>query len=102
MPDVNFSIFNLELRQNPKEFPISWDSNMKVEKERSIKKEELYYFVGEGKGQYRYDSTYAEYVPHANGSYLLRIIPSPIKIPVTSIENALRLQYNGSRLNNPI
>ena len=102
IPDVNFSIFNFDIRQNPKKFPISWDANMKVEKERSIKKEKLYYFVGEGKGQYRYDSTYAEYIPHSQGDYLLRIIPSPIKIPVTSIENGLRISYSGSRVKNMI
>jgi len=102
IPDVNFSIFNLDIQQTPREFPLSWDANMKVEKERSVKKEELYYYVGEGEGQYRYDSTYAEYVPHANGAYLLRIIPSPIKIPVTNIENGLRLRYSGYRMKHPL
>jgi len=102
IPDVDFSLLSMEFRQNPTKLPISWDTNMKVEKEQSVKKEELYYFVGEGEGQYRYDSTYAEYVPHAQGSYLLRIIPSTIKIPVTNIENGLRFKFTGSRLKSPI
>lgn len=102
IPNVNFSIMSLEFRQSPVKYPIRWDTNMKVEKEQSIKKEELYYFVGEGEGQYRYDSTYAEYVPHPQGSYLLRIVPSSIKIPVTNIENGLRLKFSGSHMKNPI
>ncbi|MFP4547438.1 MAG: hypothetical protein ACLFQM_04855 [Fidelibacterota bacterium] len=102
LPDVDFSIMAVELRQNPRTLPFSWETNMKVEKEQSVKKEKLYYYVGEGKGQYRYDSTYAEYVPHAQGAYLLRIIPSAIKTPVTNIENDLRLRFNGYRLKNSI
>ncbi len=102
IPDVNFSIMSVELRQSPRTFPLSWETNMKVEKEQSVKKEKLYYYVGEGKGQYRYDSTYAEYIPHTQGAYLLRIIPSAIKTPVTNIENDLRLRFNGYRLKNPI
>ena len=102
IPDVDFSLLSLEFRQNPTKLPFSWDTNMKVEKEQSVKKEELYYFVGEGEGQYRYDSTYAEYVPHAQGSYLLRIIPSTIKIPVTNIENGLRFKFSGNRLKVPL
>ncbi len=101
-PDIDFSILSLELRQNPRQLPFTWSTNMKVEKEQSVKKERLYYFVGEGQGQYRYDSTYAEYVPHSQGSYLLRIVPSSIKVPVTNIENDLRFRFNGHRTKNAL
>ncbi|MCK4716916.1 MAG: hypothetical protein KAT54_08920, partial [Candidatus Marinimicrobia bacterium] len=67
-----------------------------------VKKEYRYFYVGEGEGQYTYDSTFADYVPHPQGDYILRIILSQIKEPVTSIQNGLRFQLNGRRLKGKI
>ncbi len=96
--DIQFSLMSMVLKQQPKKLPVNWESNIKIEEERTVKKELRYYYVGEGKGQYLYDSTFADYYPHAQGDYILRILPSNIKEPVTSIRNGLRINFNGARI----
>ncbi|MFH2025756.1 MAG: hypothetical protein ABIK30_08020 [bacterium] len=101
-PNQEVQLMDVMLKQQPRKLPYSWETTMKIEEERTVKKEFQYYYVGEGEGQYAYDSTYSDYVPHPNGDYILRIIPSQIKEPVTSIRNGLRLQLNGRRLRGKI
>jgi len=98
IPNINFSLMSLLIKQNPEKFPISWESSMKIEKERTVKKEKQYFYVGEGKGEFLYDSTFADYIPHAQGDYILRILPSNIKTPVTNLENGIRLRFTGNKL----
>ena len=99
-PDVQFQLLYLTLAHNPKKLPVRWETNMKVEEEQTVKKEYRYFYVGKGEGAFIYDSTYADYVPDVQGDYVLRILPSNIKEPVTSIQNGFRLQFQGSSLKN--
>ncbi|RKY62317.1 MAG: hypothetical protein DRP96_00515 [Candidatus Neomarinimicrobiota bacterium] len=101
-PNQEVQLMDVILKQQPRKLPYSWESNMKIEEERTVMKEYQYFYVGEGEGQYIYDSTYADYVSHPNGDYILRIVPSEIREPVTSIRNGLRVQFNGRRLRNKI
>ena len=100
--DQEVQLMDVMLKQQPRKLPYSWETTMKIEEERTVKKEYQYYYVGDGEGQYLYDSTYSDFVPHPNGDYILRIVPSEIKEPVTSIRNGLRLQLNGRRLRGKI
>ncbi|MBN2601545.1 MAG: hypothetical protein JXR87_06105, partial [Candidatus Marinimicrobia bacterium] len=102
IPNQEVQLMDVVLKQQPRKLPYSWETTMKIEEERTVKKEFQYYYVGDGEGQYIYDSTYSDYVPHPNGDYILRIVPSEIKEPVTSIRNGLRLQLNGRRLRGKI
>lgn len=101
-PDQQVQLMDVMLKQHPKRLPFSWETTMKIEEERTVKKEYRYFYVGEGEGQYTYDSTFADYVPHPQGDFILRIIPSQIKEPVTSVQNGLRFQLNGRRLKGKI
>ncbi len=98
LPDVKFYLLNFMLTQAPRQSPLRWETNMKIEEERTIKKEERYYFAGQGEGQYIYDSTYADYIPHPQGDFIRQTLPSEIREPVTSFQNGLRVQFNGVRL----
>lgn len=98
LPDIEFHLLNLQLRWEPYSRPFSWEMNHRIEEEQSIKKEWRYIYAGKGQGQYLYDSTYADYIPHPQGDYLLRIIPSAIREPVTSFNNSLRVYFNGAAL----
>ncbi|PIS28936.1 MAG: hypothetical protein COT43_05240 [Candidatus Marinimicrobia bacterium CG08_land_8_20_14_0_20_45_22] len=100
IPNADFYLLSAMVQQNPRNFPVRWETNMKIEEERTVKKERRYYYVGVGKGDYLYDSTFADYVPHAQGDYILRILPTDIKEPVTSIQNGVRLQFFGNVLRN--
>lgn len=102
VPNQEIQLLDMMLKQQPRRLPYTWETTMKIEEERTVKKEYRYYYVGEGEGQYAYDSTYSDFVPHVNGDYILRILPSMIKEPVTSIRNGLRLQFNGRRLSGKI
>ncbi|HCL00482.1 MAG TPA: hypothetical protein DHW42_10320 [Candidatus Marinimicrobia bacterium] len=101
-PDQDIQLMDIMLKQNPGSLPFHWETNMKIEEERTVKKEYRYFYVGRGEGQYLYDSTFADYIPHVQGDYILRIIPTQIKEPVTSIQNGLRFQINGRRLKEKI
>ncbi len=101
-PDQQIQLMDINVRQNPKRLPLNWEGLLKVEEERTVKKEYRYFYVGKGEGQYLYDSTFADYVLHPQGDYILRILPSQIKEPVTSIQNGLRLQLNGRQLKGKI
>jgi len=102
LPNQEVQLMDIMLKQQPRKLPYACETTMKIEEERMVKKEYQYYYVGEGKGQYSYDSTYSDFVPHANGDYILRILPAAIKEPVTSIRNGLRFQFNGRRLSGKI
>lgn len=97
-PDINFHLFYLMLKQNPKKLPFHWETNMRIEEERTVKKEWRYFYVGKGEGSFIYDSTFADYVPHPQGDYVLRVLPSNVKEPVTSIQNGFRFQFNGNSI----
>ena len=101
-PNQEVQLMDIMLKQQPRKLPYSWESSMKIEEERTVKKEYQYYYVGEGEGDYIYDSTYADYVVHADGDYILRVISSEITEPVTSVRNGLRFQMNGRRLRGKI
>jgi len=101
-PDQDMQLMDFMLKQNPRSLPFHWETTMKIEEERTVKKEYRYFYVGRGEGQYLFDSTFADYVPHVQGDYILRILPTQIKEPVTSIQNGLRFQINGRRLKGKI
>ncbi len=101
-PDQQVQLMDIMLKQQPRKLPYAWETTMKIEEERTVKKEYQYYYVGKGEGQFIYDSTFSDYVPHPQGDYILRVIPSEIKEPVTSVRNGLRLQLNGRRLKGKI
>jgi len=97
-PDLAFHLLRLGIRYQPRKAPLRIESNMKIEEEQTVKKEWRYFFVGKGEGQYLYDSTFADYRPDPQGDYVLRITPSDVRQPVTSIQNGLRLQFQGSTI----
>jgi len=99
--DVSVDLLDLSLKMEPRKLPYRWEATLKVEREQSVKKEYRYYYVGDGLGNFIYDSTYADYVPDVQGDYILRIISSSIREPVTSINDGLRFQFNGADLKNP-
>ncbi|MCK4689509.1 MAG: hypothetical protein KAT41_04360, partial [Candidatus Marinimicrobia bacterium] len=60
LPDIDFQLIYLMLKHDPKKLPFRWETNMKVEEERTVKKEWRYFYVGKGEGQFLYDSTFAD------------------------------------------
>lgn len=100
--DVVVNLLDLSLKHEPRKRAFRWESNLKIKNEQTVKKEWRYYYVGDGLGDYIYDSTYADYVPDVQGNYILRILPSSIKEPITSIEDGLRFQFDGSNSQIPI
>ncbi|NLA21930.1 MAG: hypothetical protein GX870_02715 [Candidatus Marinimicrobia bacterium] len=100
--DIVVHLLDFSLKQEPRKLPYRWETTLKIENEQTVKKEWRYYYVGDGMGDYIYDSTYADYVPDPQGDYILRILPSSIKVPITSIEDGLRFQFDGANVKMPI
>lgn len=87
-----------QLIQRPQKLPYQWQTNFRIDEKYTVKKEKIYFKVDEGQGNYRYDSTYAEYVPHRLGNYILRIRPTNIRRPITNFKTGFQLRYNGRKL----
>jgi len=100
--DIVVNLLDLAIKQQPRKLPYRWESTLKIENEQTVKKEWRYYYVGDGLGDYIYDSTYADFVPDVQGDYILRILPSSIKEPITRIEDGLRFQFDGASLKIPV
>jgi hypothetical protein len=76
-------------------FDLRWQ--YRISTEQLALREKVYLDVGEGKGNLRYDSQLAEYVPDPDGNFILYIIPSGKFEPVTSVESSLNLKLDPSR-----
>ncbi len=100
--DIVVDLMDIAIRHEPRKLPWRLESTLKIESQQTVKKEWRYYYVGEGLGDYVYDSTYADYVSDVQGDYILRIVPSSIKQPVTSIEDGFRFQFDGGNLKQPL
>jgi hypothetical protein len=87
-----------QIIQRPQKLPFDWRSNFRVDEKYTVKKEKIYYKVERGEGNYIYDSTYADYVPHQLGNYILRIIPTNIRRPVTNFKTGFQFRFNGRKL----
>lgn len=97
-PDADIQLLDLMVRHNPRQWPFRWEAVLKVEEEKTVKKEQRYFFVGQGEGDFIYDSTFADYVSHPQGDYILRVMPTAIKEPVTGIQHGIRLHFSGHSL----
>jgi len=71
---------------------LSWQ--YRISTEQTALREKVYLDVGEGRGTWRYDEYLKEYVPDADGNFLLFILPSGQFQPVTNLQTALRLQLD--------
>ncbi|MCF7886055.1 MAG: hypothetical protein K9M80_06140 [Candidatus Marinimicrobia bacterium] len=96
--NLEYYLMKAQILQRPKKLPYRWQTNFRIDEKYTVKKEKIYYEVDEGEGNYIYDSTYAEYVPHQFGNYILRIRPTNVRRPVTNFKTGFQLRYNGSRL----
>jgi len=63
----------------------------RVSTENTALKEKIYLDVGQGNGNFRYDKELEQYVPDADGNYILYILPSGKFEPVTNLQTSLRL-----------
>ncbi len=69
----------------------------RISTEQMALREKVYLDVGTGKGNLRYDTQLAEYVPDPDGNFILYIIPSGRFEPVTSVETSLNLKLDPAR-----
>ncbi len=76
-------------------FDLRWQ--YRISTEQLALREKVYLDVGLGKGNLRYDSELAEYVPDPDGNFILYIIPSGKFEPVTSVETSLNFKLDPSR-----
>jgi len=69
----------------------------RISSEQIALKEKIYLDVGQGRGNLRLDKDLDEYVPDADGEYLLFILPSGNFEPVTTVQSAFRLKLDPGR-----
>ena len=96
--NAQYNLMKGQLLQRPRKLPFQWQTNFRIDEKYTVKKEKIYFEVDQGEGNYIYDSTYAEYVPHQLGNYILRIVPTNIRRPVTNFQTGFQFRYNGRRL----
>lgn len=97
-PNQTMRMLNVLLNYDRLQTPFNGELVWKIESERAIKKERRYFYVGKGLGEFLYDSTFNDYVIHPYGDYILRILPTNIREPVTTLTHGFRWQFNGSSL----
>jgi hypothetical protein len=79
---------------------IQWQ--YRISTEQTALKEKIYLEVGEGRGNFRYDETLAEYVPDPDGNFVLYILPSGRFEPITGLNTSLNLRLEPDRyIKNP-
>ena len=69
----------------------------RISSEQTALKEKIYFKAGEGRGNLRFDEDLQEYVPDADGEYLLFILPSGKFEPVTTVQAAARIKLDPAR-----
>jgi len=76
-----------------------WDVSVdyRASSELEALKEKVYVFVGQNRGNYRFDETLQEYVPDPNGDYVLFIVPTNKFQNATLMESAFRLRLRPGR-----
>ncbi len=97
-PGQTFHLLNLLMKYEPLQQAIYGEAVFKIESEKAVKKERRYFYVGKGLGEFLYDSTFADYVAHPRGDYILRVFATNIKEPATRLTNGFRWQFNGTAL----
>ena len=65
----------------------------RVASELQAFQEKVFLYVGENNGNYRWDEQLQEYVPDANGDYLLVVLPSGKFESVTNVEASWQIRY---------
>lgn len=76
---------------------ISASLQYRISSEQTALKEKVYLDVGQGRGNLRFDDDLQEYIPDADGEYLLFILPSGKFEPVTTIQSVWRLNLDPGR-----
>jgi hypothetical protein len=66
----------------------------RISTENTALKEKIYLDVGEGNGNYRYDEPLSQYVPDADGNFVLYILPSGQFEPVTNLQSSFRVKWD--------
>ncbi len=76
-----------------------WDLSLdyRASSELEALKEKVYVFVGQNRGNYRFDDILQEYVPDPNGDYVLFIVPTNKFQNATLMESAFRLRLRPGR-----
>ncbi len=90
--ETNLAELILNNHQWNRALDVRWQ--YRISTEQLALREKIYFDVGEGRGNLRYDEELEEYLPDPDGKYMLYIIPSGTFEPVTNLETALRLNLN--------
>ncbi len=77
-----------------------WEASVdyRASSELEALKEKVYVFVGQNRGNYRFDETLQEYVPDPNGDYVLFIVPTNRFQNATLLEGAFRYRLRPGRV----
>lgn len=97
--DLNYGLARGSLGYNPRRGVVSGKVDFKLEQSLFEEKVAVYDSVGQGRGDYRFDSDYAAYFPDATGSFRRLYLPSGKKTPSTRLATGVRLSLNFRRSN---
>ncbi len=91
----NLANVELQYRNRRGTFNARWD--YKVASELQALREKVYLDVGENRGNFRFDSTLAEYIPDPQGNLILVVLPTGKFESITRLESAWRIRYRPRR-----
>ena len=95
--DLNYGLARGSLGYNPRRGVVSGKVDFRLEQSLFEEKVAIYDSVGQGRGDYRYDSDYAAYFPDENGSFRRLHLPSGRKTPSTRLATGVRFSLNFRR-----
>jgi len=95
--DLNYGLARGSFGYNPRRSVVSGKLDFKLEQSLFEEKVAVYDLVGEGRGDYRYDSDYAAYFLDTNGNFRLLHLPSGKKTPSTHLATGVRFAFDFRR-----
>ncbi|MBN2365565.1 MAG: hypothetical protein EH225_06180 [Calditrichaeota bacterium] len=98
--DSRSHLGRIELQFNNDARTIDSRWQYRVASELQILQEKVFVFVGENRGNYRFDQELNEYVPDPQGDYILVILPAGSSEPVTNLEASWQVRYRPRNENN--
>ncbi len=95
--DRSTNLADLTLTHSRWKKALNFSTQYRISTEQVSLKEKVYLDVGEGRGNLRYDEDLDEYVPDADGTFILFVLPSGRFEPITNLQSAFRIQYDPGR-----
>ncbi len=101
MPNARTDLADLSLRWSPLRRAVQASWHYQISNTQVARQERVFLKVEPGRGNYRFDSAYNEYVPDPYGDYILRLVTTDDYLPVVDLRTGAVVRTNLARFFRP-